>query len=224
MKKIIRITPRLKKAIEILSYSKIELIDFIEKQIKNNFFIVEKLELPFGYEVPVHCDLILENKNGKDRAFLWEKGIPKFAIKNNEKKSISLELNKLHDNAVWLKKTIEYRNNILLLTAQKIFQLRKYFKNINLKEIARGLNLHISTISRILKNKYVYIHGDIFELKTFLGGRHAVGKIKNIIKKILKEKGCEKITDNQIKERLFLEDFNLSRRTINKYRNKIVFN
>ena len=93
------------------------------------------------------------------------------------------------------------------------------------KEISEKLNIHPSTVSRILRNKYVETPKGVISLRTLMVS--SVSKSRDItstqlmklIEEIIKHERKPK-SDRQITLELNKKGFNLARRTITKYRKK----
>ena len=96
-----------------------------------------------------------------------------------------------------------------------------------IKDIAEALNLHPSTISRTVSNKYIQINGRVVPLKVLLS--HAIKKengettskasVKNRIRELVASEDKSKpLSDNSIKEKLESEGIAIKRRTVAKYR------
>ena len=94
------------------------------------------------------------------------------------------------------------------------------------KNIADELGLHPSTISRILRSKYIQTPKGILPLKSLL--INSVSKTRSvtpvqlmeIIKNII-ESEKTKLSDQDISIMLNKKGYNLARRTISKYRLKL---
>ncbi|HCL56281.1 MAG TPA: RNA polymerase sigma-54 factor [Spirochaetia bacterium] len=132
---------------------------------------------------------------------------------------------------------LKRRNNTLydltmvLLDVQKEFFIRgsEFIKPLTIKEMAETLNLHESTISRIVNNKYISTPYGIFPLK-YLFSHHIDGnnedvsakKVGEMIKKIVEKEGHnKKLSDDKICKILNNMGIKISRRTISKYRKKL---
>ena len=104
----------------------------------------------------------------------------------------------------------------------KILEIRP----LSNKNIADELGLHPSTISRILRSKYIQTPKGILPLKSLL--INSVSKTRNvtpvqlmeIIKNII-ESEKTKLSDQDISIILNKKGYNLARRTISKYRLKL---
>ena len=137
-------------------------------------------------------------------------------------------------------KNINYRNDTLLRLAKCVFQKQlDFFDNgieklnpMNLKEVAKDMDVHESTVSRLSNGKYIETPYGIFELKFFFsssikndyGEDYSSKSIKEKIKKIIFHENKKKpLSDNQIKNMLFEEGIELARRTVSKYRESLNF-
>ena len=99
-----------------------------------------------------------------------------------------------------------------------------------LKTVADKAGLDISSVSRVTSNKYVqsdygtFLLKDLFSegLATQSGEMVSNKEIQNIIQEMLKEEQKENpFTDMQISEILKTKGYNLARRTVAKYRDKL---
>ncbi|MDH5721314.1 MAG: RNA polymerase factor sigma-54 [Spirochaetia bacterium] len=147
-------------------------------------------------------------------------------------------------NAIWEEKykevqdflaDVEYRSEKLASLAS--FLIKKepfFFENgikgiapLNLKEAAVHLKIHISTVSRLLKDKYFQCSFGIYPLKLFFSNKikTSMGEAKNIynlkdaIDEIIKiEDKKNPYSDEKIAVLLEKKGYDLKRRTVAKYR------
>lgn len=132
-------------------------------------------------------------------------------------------------------KSIEKRNNTILLISEEILKLQADFfkfgklhiKKMSQKIIADNLKINISTVSRAVSGKYLECSFGIFEMKYFFQNgiisndniSHSSEKIKIIIKDIIKKENKKKpLSDNKITNILNLKGIKISRRCVTKYR------
>lgn len=102
-------------------------------------------------------------------------------------------------------------------------------KPLTLKEIAEKLQVHPSTISRAVANKYIQTPYGTFALKNFFSqavasdeGDLSNQKIKAIIEELIKtEPEQAPLSDQKIEKILKSKGMNISRRTVTKYRNAL---
>lgn len=125
-----------------------------------------------------------------------------------------------------------YKLTRTLLTIQSDFfeQGMEGLKPIKLKDVAALLDLHESTISRAIKNKYLKTPHGIYSFKSLFpkGLVNKSGKkdsVMHIKQKIASFVGIEDkdspLTDQQITEKLTQEGIRISRRTVAKYREEL---
>jgi len=80
-------------------------------------------------------------------------------------------------SATWLIKSIQQRQKTIYKVAESIVKHQKdffdkgidYLKPLVLRNIADDVEMHESTISRVVTNKYMHSHRGIFEMKYFFG-------------------------------------------------------
>ncbi|WP_205694354.1 RNA polymerase factor sigma-54 [Clostridium manihotivorum] len=143
------------------------------------------------------------------------------------------------DSAMFLIKSIEQRKSTLHKVLEKIVEKQKgyfekgeqYLKPMTLKEIAEELDMHESTISRAVKEKYILIARGTVKIKDlFTTGIQTEGNNEDLavinIKKAIKElvDGEDKkkpFSDQVICDELNNRGMNISRRTVAKYREEI---
>ncbi|MFT5871166.1 MAG: RNA polymerase sigma-54 factor [Clostridium sp.] len=144
------------------------------------------------------------------------------------------------NSAMFLIKSIEQRKNTVYRVLEEILVVQKeyfdsgqeYLKPMTLKKIANNLEMHESTISRAIREKYVSVNsGKVIKIKDLFtnGIASVVGgedistiNIKKAIKEIVDNENQKKpLSDQVICNRLNLEEMNISRRTVAKYREEL---
>jgi len=137
--------------------------------------------------------------------------------------------------ATWLIKSIQQRQKTIYKVAESIVKFQKdffdkginYLKPLVLRDIAADVEMHESTISRVVNNKYMHTPRGIFELKYFFGssiqrvsGETIASKsVKEEIKKIISQEQPKKpYSDCEIVEMLKGKGITIARRTVAKYR------
>lgn len=135
-------------------------------------------------------------------------------------------------------KNIKYRNDTLLSLAESILSNQIDFFNygiekvkpMNLNEIAKDINVHESTVSRLTNGKYIETPYGVFELKFFFsssiindfGDNFSSVSIKEKIKKIIhSEDKSNPFSDEKIVGLLSNQNIKLARRTVTKYRESL---
>jgi RNA polymerase sigma-54 factor len=147
----------------------------------------------------------------------------------------------LRDNlqeARWFLKSLQTRHDTLLRVATKIVEVQRGFleygaeamKPLILADIAEAVELHESTISRVTSRKYMATPRGVFELKYFFsshvgtsnGGEVSSTAIRALIQKLTAEEDPRKpLSDNKIAAILKLQEINVARRTVAKYRESL---
>jgi RNA polymerase sigma-54 factor len=187
-------------------------------------------------------------KSGDDyKIVLNDDGLPRLRISNfyreimkGDHGSTNQETGKKYikekvQSATWLIKSIQQRQKTIYRVAESIVSCQKdffdggiqYLKPLVLRDIADDVNMHESTISRVVTNKYMQTPRGMFELKYFFssgisrstGDNIASKSVKEEIKKIVGEENPKKpFSDSEIVELLDKAGISIARRTIAKYR------
>ena len=127
-----------------------------------------------------------------------------------------------------------YRVLECLIDRQKEFFEKgySYIKPLNLKEVSTALEVHDSTISRTIKDKYILTSYGTIKIKDLFANGFTnknsdsedltINKIKNEIKKIVNEEDKSKpLSDQSISLILKENNIKISRRTVAKYREEL---
>ena len=232
--------------LDILNVKNKLLSDYDESLIEDSLNLIKGCDLAPGlnysddqYVVP---DLVLmENANNSSVNFVDDQ-FPIIKIDKELVNSVQQELKKDPNenildkiqNAKWLLRAVKKRNETVLKVGEIICKKQNaFFKNepleikpLSNKEISDQLGLHPSTISRILRSKYIQTPRGVIPLKSLLIS--SVSKTRNvtpiqlmeIIKKII-ENEKSKLSDQDIALLLNKKGYSLARRTISKYRLKL---
>ena len=138
-------------------------------------------------------------------------------------------------SATWLIKSIQQRQKTIYKVVESIVKFQRDFfdsgidflKPLVLHDIANDIEMHESTISRVVNNKYVHSPQGIFEMKYFFGssikrtsgGNIASKSVKEEIRQIVSGEAPKKpYSDCEIVEILQAKGINIARRTVAKYR------
>ncbi len=141
-------------------------------------------------------------------------------------------------DAKWLIKSLESRNETLLKVARCIVEHQQDFfeygeeamKPMVLNDIALAVDMHESTISRVTTQKYMHTPRGIFELKYFFsshvstdsGGECSSTAIRALVKKLVAAENQSKpLSDSKIATLLAEQGIMVARRTIAKYRESL---
>lgn len=138
--------------------------------------------------------------------------------------------------AKWLVNALEQRAKTTLSVARAVVGRQTLFfdagveflQPLTLREVAEGLGIHESTVSRTVSGKFMQTPWGVVGLKTFfasgvgsVGGQVAVAStsVQAMIAKMVKAEDPKKpLSDEQIVTRLKDEGVMLARRTVAKYR------
>ena len=150
------------------------------------------------------------------------------------KKHPNKELSKSIEDAKWLLSSVKRRNDTVLKVGELICNKQIDFLGDNPlkvsplsnKDISDELGVHPSTVSRIIKSKYIDTPKGILPLKAFLissVSRTRMATPLQLMDQIKKIIGEEKqaLSDQKIVQKLNMRGFSLARRTITKYRKKL---
>lgn len=137
--------------------------------------------------------------------------------------------------ARWLIRSLEIRNETLLKVARCIVQRQsaflengdEYMQPMILKDVAEAVEMHESTISRVTTNKYMHTHRGVFEFRYFFSSHVAASDgtemsstaIRAKIRKLVAQEEADKpLSDSRIADILSQEGVQVARRTVAKYR------
>lgn len=188
-------------------------------------------------------ELYVKKVKNKWKVFLSESILTNIKI-NNEYQNL-IRQNKKHESydalskelqeAQWLLKGLQRRNETLMNVASHIVKLqtdfldygRAFMKPMNIIDVSQALSIHESTVSRVTTGKYLATPRGVFELKYFFpsyvltssGEACSDTAVKEMIKELIEtESGDKPHSDNDIAKLLKDKGVNIARRTIAKYR------
>ena len=141
-------------------------------------------------------------------------------------------------DAKWLIKSLESRNDTLLRVSRCIVEQQQaffeqgeeYMKPMVLADIAQAVEMHESTISRVTTQKYLHSPRGIFELKYFFsshvntegGGEASSTAIRALVKKLIAaENPAKPLSDSKLTSLLSEQGIMGARRTVAKYRESL---
>ena len=141
-------------------------------------------------------------------------------------------------SAQWLIESIEQRRSTLLRVAQAIFDHQsdfidkgpEFLKALKMDQIAKIVGVNLSTVSRAVDDKYIETPRGIVALRTFFiqgtqtddGEDVTYNKIRLEMQKLIDAEDKSKpLSDFEIMNRLKNMGFDIARRTVSKYREKM---
>lgn len=231
-------------------------LDITQLEAQNYGDIIKKLEPKpsrgyyTGDEVKFITPDAYIKKIGEEYVVIMNNDIvPKISINNAYKnlllhgddKEVESYIKDKVGNAIFLIKSINNRENTLRIILEDIIKRqkeylekgKKYLKPMMLKDIAEDINMHESTVSRAIKDKYILTSYGTVKIKDlFTVGYSTKGlsdakdvsakNIKDIIKEIIdKEDNKKPFSDEMICTELSKKNLNISRRTVAKYREEM---
>lgn len=220
------------------------------EDVKEALKLIQQLEprpgRSFGNEPARYAepDVYVRRVGGDYVIMLNEEGLPKLRLNPHYVKLLEAPerlsseqknyINERFKSASWLMRSMDQRQRTIYKVTESIVKFQREFidygitrlKPLVLKDVARDIQMHESTVSRITSNKFMHTPQGIFELKFFFStglkttkGDISSSTIKNKIQALVgAESEEEPISDQQIVETLRAEGVNIARRTVAKYR------
>ena len=195
------------------------------------------------YVIP---DVLVRKHNGHWTVELNSDSIPRLQInqhyaslcKNARNDGDSQFIRSNLQDAKWLIKSLESRNDTLLRVSRCIVEQQQtffvqgeeYMKPMVLADIAQAVEMHESTISRVTTQKYLHSPRGIFELKYFFsshvntegGGEASSTAIRALVKKLIAaENPAKPLSDSKLTSLLSEQGIMVARRTVAKYRESL---
>ncbi|TAA28627.1 MULTISPECIES: RNA polymerase factor sigma-54 [Pseudoxanthomonas] len=141
----------------------------------------------------------------------------------------------LLDEARWLVRGLNMRNDTLLRTAQLLVERQRGFLEqgeeailpLTLREVADAIGVHESTVSRIVAGKYLQTPRGTIELKRLfavrLEGADVSGSaVRAMVKRLIEEEPrTAPLADEVIASLLARQGVRIARRTVAKYRDQL---
>jgi len=218
---------------------------FLEEEIQQTVALIKSCDLSPGLDFEsvqmVYPDVeILPIKDGLEIQFIKE-NFPQLKLDSQleklakDKKNLAnIALQEKIADAKWLIRSVEKRNETVKEVGTLICQKQAEFllgQSLQLKplsniELAKELKLSPSTISRILRSKYIQTPKGAISMQSLLSA--SVSKTRRVspqqlmeeIQKVISD-DSKKLSDQKVLEILNKRGFNLARRTITKYRIKL---
>lgn len=220
-----------------------EAADFIQK-------LNPKPGARFHYEQPTYVrpDLTVALKDDSIEVHLLEDEMPKIVFQkdyfdelaSHKDEQLKEFMKDKHKDYLWLLKSLEQRKRTIQRVGLKIVEKQKDFffygpsrlQPLTMKEIADELEIHESTVSRAVRGKYMQTPYGTYELKTFFpaglsggGGTEetaSAAQVKSKITELVNGEDKKKpLSDQEISNLLKEEGWQVSRRTVAKYRDQL---
>jgi RNA polymerase sigma-54 factor len=141
-------------------------------------------------------------------------------------------------SAMWLIKSIDQRQRTIYKVATSIVKQQRGFleqgidklRPMVLRDVAEDIEMHESTVSRVVSNKYIHTPRGLLPMKFFFhsGIDRDYGEdissltVKRKIEHMISEENEKKpLSDSAIARKLHAEGINIARRTVAKYRDEL---
>jgi RNA polymerase sigma-54 factor len=197
------------------------------------------------YAVP---DIIVEKDENGFKVHLNREGMPQLRINShykmllNQKAQSNPDLKKYLEekfkSALWFLRSLDQRNQTIYKVAKYVVEKQrdflekglKWLKPLTLAEVAEAINVHESTVSRVVSNKFILTPQGLLPLKFFFPKRFTDKAGRELPNELIKEKISSLIknedpnnplSDAEIVDILADNGIKLSRRTVAKYRSQL---
>jgi RNA polymerase sigma-54 factor len=141
-------------------------------------------------------------------------------------------------SAMWLIKSLDQRQRTIYKVANSIVHQQREFldKGIEhlrpmvLRDVAEDIQMHESTVSRVVSNKYIHTPRGLFPMKFFFhsgidreyGENISSLTVKRKIERLIQGEEAKKpLSDSQLMKILQREGIQIARRTVAKYRDEL---
>lgn len=190
-------------------------------------------------------DVFVEKTENGYRVVLNEDGIPRLRVNAQYRRLMRgagddarQYVEQKVRSALWFIKSIQQRQRTLLRVTESIvkFQLEfldrglPHLRPLALKDVARDIGMHESTVSRVTTNKYVQTARGLFELKFFFhsgiisgnGSMISSVSVKQMLREHIEQESADKpLSDQELAEILKKRGLSIARRTVAKYREEL---
>ena len=207
------------------------------------------LEITTDEERYVVPDLIVERVGEDYVVLLNDRNVPRLRInaayesvlrapKSGRRDATRDYIQSKLNSARWLIQTIEQRRrtmtkvmNCIIAEQREFFDKGiQFLRPLTLQQVARQIEMHESTVSRVTTNKYVQTPRGVFGLKFFFSsgistqdGEDVSSKTaREAIRQFIEEEDKkDPLSDQKIAELLRARGMNIARRTVAKYREQL---
>ncbi len=141
-------------------------------------------------------------------------------------------------SALWLIKSLDQRQRTIYKVAESIVRQQREFlergverlRPMVLRDVAEDIDMHESTVSRVVSNKYMHTPRGLFPMKFFFhsgidrdyGEDISSFTVKRKIEQLIGEEDSKRpLSDSELTRILKREGINIARRTVAKYRDEL---
>ena len=220
-----------------------------DKEIDDAFMLISEknfspiLDNDLGNE-NIMPDAIIKQKDNQWLILINDRFLNKYqisqeyfdaAMNSNSSKEEKLFLKSHISDAQNILDTLHYRSNVLKDVIEQILLVQgdylsskaEFLNPLKLEDIAKKIDKDISSISRIVKNKYIDSPVGLISLKSLFsntlikksGKIASANELKKVISLIINDEDKKSpLSDSEVVKKLNEQDFMIARRTVAKYR------
>ena len=220
-----------------------------DKEIDDAFMLISEknfspiLDNDLGNE-NIMPDAIIKQKDNQWLILINDRFLNKYqisqeyfdaAMNSNSSKEEKLFLKSHISDAQNILDTLHYRSNVLKDVIEQILLVQgdylsskaEFLNPLKLEDIAKKIDKDISSISRIVKNKYIDSPVGLISLKSLFsntlikksGKITSANELKKVISLIVNDEDKKSpLSDSEVVKKLKEQDFMIARRTVAKYR------
>ena len=224
-------------------------IGYSDKEIDDAFMLISEqnfspiLDNDLGNE-NIMPDAIIKQKDNQWLILINDRFLNKYqisqeyfdaAMNSNSSKEEKLFLKSHISDAQNILDTLHYRSNVLKDVIEQILLVQgdylsskaEFLNPLKLEDIAKKVDKDISSISRIVKNKYIDSPVGLISLKSLFsnslikrsGKIASANELKKVISLIVNDEDKKSpLSDSEVVKKLKEQDFMIARRTVAKYR------
>jgi RNA polymerase sigma-54 factor len=194
-------------------------------------------------------DISVEEKQGSFQIVINESVLPEIRVSptylnmlnsHKEQSDVVRFIKKKIESANWFVDAVKGRKHTIEKVMESIIKYQSdYFREEDrvlrpmiLDDIAKDIEMDISTVSRVTNGKYVQLPWEIKELKKFFsesiqmksGEEVSNVEVKKRLSEMIElEDKTNPLGDIELTEKLNVEGYKIARRTVSKYREKLNF-
>ncbi len=195
----------------------------------------------------VYPDLVIEKRDGEYVVRTNDQAVPRVRLTTGYRQILTQSRKsspqdreyvvKRLEAARFIVRMIEQRRRTMSRIMQAIIERQtefldkgiRYIKPLTMKLIAQDIEMHESTVSRAVHNKYVITPNGMLPVKYFFGvglksdsGEDSAKSIKDTIAEMISRENSQKpLSDQEIADRLSGQGITIARRTVAKYREEL---
>jgi RNA polymerase sigma-54 factor len=195
----------------------------------------------------VYPDLVIEKRDGEYVVITNDQAVPRVRLTTGYRQILSQSRKsspqdreyvvKRLEAARFIVRMIEQRRRTLNKIMQSIIERQRdfldngirYIKPLTMRQVAQDIEMHESTVSRAVHNKYVITPNGMLPVKYFFGvglksdsGEDSAKSIKDKIAEMIRQENSQKpLSDQEIADRLSRQGVTIARRTVAKYREEL---